>query len=110
LAVITEVKAELKLCNHAKYESVMIYLTLKLFCNNRRTILGGQETGQWLSVLPLTVSSNSTENSLPLSSVTLYFSGLLGAHRMISQHHIVMVDSKSLAVEDMHLSAKQAVS
>jgi hypothetical protein len=62
LAAILEVKAELKLRNLAKYESVMTSLTLKLSCNNRRTILQCQENcHQWLPVLPLTV--NGTELS-----------------------------------------------
>jgi hypothetical protein len=61
LAVIAEVKAELKLRNQAKYESAMTSLTSKLSCDNRRTIIRGQETGQWLSVLPSTV--NGTELS-----------------------------------------------
>ena len=39
----------------------MASLTLKLSCDNCRTILRGQETGQWLSVLPSTV--NGTELS-----------------------------------------------
>jgi hypothetical protein len=43
LKVIKEVKAELKLRNAAKSES-------KMSCDNHRTILGGKETGQWLSV------------------------------------------------------------
>ena len=61
MSVISEVKAELKLRNNAKYEAAMIPLTSKLSCDNRRTILRGQETGQWLSVLPSTV--NGTELS-----------------------------------------------
>jgi hypothetical protein len=60
-SVITEVKTELKLRNCAKYESEMTQLTSKLSCDDRRTILRGQETGQWLSVLPSTV--NGTELS-----------------------------------------------
>jgi hypothetical protein len=47
MAVISEVKAELNLRNQAKYESAMILLTSKLSCDNRRTILRGQETGQY---------------------------------------------------------------
>jgi hypothetical protein len=39
LAVITEVKAELKVCNQAKNESVMTSLTSKLSCDNWRTSL-----------------------------------------------------------------------
>jgi hypothetical protein len=39
----------------------MTQLTSKLSCDDRRTILRGQETGQWLSVLPSTV--NGTELS-----------------------------------------------
>jgi hypothetical protein len=49
-SVIAEVKTELKLRNQAKYESERTLLTSKLSCNDRRTILRGQETGQWLSL------------------------------------------------------------
>jgi hypothetical protein len=59
LKVIKEVKAELKLCNAAKNEASLKDLALKMSCNNRRTILRGKETGQWLSVLPSIV--NGTE-------------------------------------------------
>jgi hypothetical protein len=62
LKVIRNVKAELKLCNAAKSEFSLNDLALKMSCDNRRTILRGKETGQWLSVLlPLTV--NGTELS-----------------------------------------------
>ena len=60
-SVISEVKTELKLRNRNKYENEMTLLTSKLPCDDRRTILRGQETGQWLSVLPSTV--NGTELS-----------------------------------------------
>jgi hypothetical protein len=71
--VIAKVKAELKLRNQAKNEYDMISLTSKLsYCNNWRTILQGQETGQWLPVLPSTV--NGTELSAAVqSSVMLCF-------------------------------------
>jgi hypothetical protein len=56
-SVIAEkVKAELKLRNEAKSESEMTSRTSKLSCDDRRTILRGQETGQWLSQLPSTVN------------------------------------------------------
>jgi hypothetical protein len=61
LKVIWEVKAELKLCNAAKSESSLNDLALKISCDNRRTILRGKETGQWLLILPSTV--NGTELS-----------------------------------------------
>jgi hypothetical protein len=52
-SVIAEIKAELKLGNEAKCESEMTMLTSKLFCDDRsRTIFQGQETGQWLLLLP----------------------------------------------------------
>jgi hypothetical protein len=56
LKVIREVKAELKLRNAAKNESSLNNLALKMSCDNRRTILRGKETGQWLLVLPSTVN------------------------------------------------------
>jgi hypothetical protein len=61
LKVIRDVKAELKLRNAAKSESSLNNLASKMSCDNRRTILRGKETGQWLSVLPSTV--NGTELS-----------------------------------------------
>jgi hypothetical protein len=61
-SVISEVKTELKLCNEAKHESSITLLASKLSCGDcSRTILRGQETGQWLSVLPSAV--NGTERS-----------------------------------------------
>jgi hypothetical protein len=59
--VISEVKTELKLRNEAKHEDSMTLLASKLSYGDRRTILRGQETGQWLSVLPSAV--NGTELS-----------------------------------------------
>jgi hypothetical protein len=59
--VIGEVEAELKLCNAKKSESSLNNLASKMSCNNRRTILRGKETGQWLSLLPSTI--NNTELS-----------------------------------------------
>jgi hypothetical protein len=61
LKVIREVKAKLKLRNAATSESSLKDLASKMSCNNRRTILRGKETGQWLLVLPSTV--NGTELS-----------------------------------------------
>jgi hypothetical protein len=61
LKVVREVKAKLKLRNAAKSESSLNDLASKMSSNNRRTILRGKETGQWLPVLPLTV--NGTELS-----------------------------------------------
>jgi hypothetical protein len=54
--VISEVKTELKLHNEAKHEDSVTLLALKLSCGDRRTILQGQETGQWLPVLPSAVN------------------------------------------------------
>jgi hypothetical protein len=45
-----------QLRDEAKYESAMTSLTLKLSHGDRGTILRGQETGQWLSVLPSAVN------------------------------------------------------
>jgi hypothetical protein len=49
-------KTELKLCNRAKCETEMSTLASKLSCDDCRTTLGGQETGQWLSTLPSAAS------------------------------------------------------
>jgi hypothetical protein len=65
LKVIREVKAELKLRNAAKSESSLNVLASKMSYNNRRTILSGKETGQWLSVLP------STANGMELYGMEL---------------------------------------
>jgi hypothetical protein len=54
--IVSEVKTQLKLFNEAKRESEMTLLTSKLSCDDRRTILRGQETGLWLPLLPLTVN------------------------------------------------------
>jgi hypothetical protein len=56
LKVIWEVNAEIKLYNAAKRESSLNNLVSRTSCNNRRTILTGKETGQWLLVLPSTVN------------------------------------------------------
>jgi hypothetical protein len=57
LKVIRDVKAKLKLRNAAKSESSLNNLASKMSCDNRRTILRGKETGQWLLVLPSIVNS-----------------------------------------------------
>jgi hypothetical protein len=36
-------------------------LTSKFFCNNRRTVLRGQETGQWLLAMPSTVNGTKVQ-------------------------------------------------
>jgi hypothetical protein len=55
LKVIPDVKAEIKLRNAAKSESSLNDLASKMSCeDNRRTILRGKETGQWLSVSRVT--------------------------------------------------------
>jgi hypothetical protein len=77
--VIREVKAELKLCSAAKNESSLNDLASKMSCDNRRTILRGKETDQWLPVVPLTV--NGTELSAQ-DYVMLYFCGTPVAHRI----------------------------
>jgi hypothetical protein len=80
LKVIREVKAELNLCSAAKNESSLNDLASKMSCNNCRTILRGKETGQWLPVLPSTLSM--ARNAWLKSSVTLYFCGTPVAHRI----------------------------
>jgi hypothetical protein len=61
LKIIRDVKAELKLRNAAKSGSSLNDLASKMSYDNRRTILRGKETSQWLLVLPSTV--NGTELS-----------------------------------------------
>jgi hypothetical protein len=56
LAAIKAVKSEHKLHNQAECEKDVISLTLKLSCDDQRTVLQGQETGQWLSAMPSTVN------------------------------------------------------
>jgi hypothetical protein len=53
-----EVETELKLRNEAKCESEMTLLTSKLSCDDRRSVIRSQETGQWLSLLPSTENGN----------------------------------------------------
>jgi hypothetical protein len=60
-AVIADVKLELATHNQARHASELDSLASKLSCDERRTILRGRETGQWLSVLTSTV--NGTELS-----------------------------------------------
>jgi hypothetical protein len=59
LAVIREVKTELRQRNLTKNESALASIAAKLSYDDRRTILRGKKTGQWLSLLPSTV--NGTE-------------------------------------------------
>jgi hypothetical protein len=59
LEVIREVKAKLRYCNAVKNESSFNDLAWKMSCDNRRTIIGGKETEQWLMVLQST--ANGTE-------------------------------------------------
>jgi hypothetical protein len=48
LAIIREVRIELQPRKDAKNDSTLTSIVLTLSCDNRRTILRGQETGQWL--------------------------------------------------------------
>jgi hypothetical protein len=59
LAIIHEVKTELKSRNQAKYDLKLNSIVSKLSCDNRRAILRGKDAGRLLSVLPSTV--NGTE-------------------------------------------------
>jgi hypothetical protein len=74
-------------------------------CNNRRTILKGKETGQWLLVLPSPVIG--MELSAQESYVTLYFSGMPNAHRICQSS--VTAASRSSAFA-MRLTASAVVS
>jgi hypothetical protein len=56
LAVIREVRIELQPRKDAKHDSILESIVSTLSCNNRRTILLGQETGQWLLVMPSVVN------------------------------------------------------
>jgi hypothetical protein len=71
-------KTELKLRNHAGYETEGPISDLEASLgDNRRTILRGQETGQWLPVLPSITST--ARNSPPRVPQTLsLFYGMLG--------------------------------
>jgi hypothetical protein len=56
-----EVKSELKERSNANYDKELKSIMENMSCDERRAILRGQSTGQWLSVLPSTV--NGTELS-----------------------------------------------
>jgi hypothetical protein len=56
LAVIREVRIELQPHKDVIHDSTLASIASNLSCNNRRTILRGQETGQWLSVMPSVVN------------------------------------------------------
>jgi len=60
-SVVSRVKAELKERNKVFNDSKLNQIASQLPCDDRRTILRGKDTGQWLSVLPSTV--NGTELS-----------------------------------------------
>jgi hypothetical protein len=105
LKVIGEVKAELKLCSAVKNESSLNNLALKMSYGNCRTILRGKETGQWLPVLPSTLST--ARNAWLKSSVTLYFCGTPVAHQIYQSS--AMAASRSLTFA-MHLNESAAVS
>jgi hypothetical protein len=105
LKVIREVKAELKLRSAVKNESSLNDLASKMSCNTCRTILRGKETGQWLPVLPSTLST--ARNARLKSSVMLYFCGTPVAHRIYQSS--AMAASRSLTFA-MRLNASAAVS
>jgi hypothetical protein len=56
LAVIREVRIKLQPRKDAKHDSILASIISTLSCDNCRTILRGQETGQWLSVMPSVVN------------------------------------------------------
>jgi hypothetical protein len=92
-SVISEVvKTELKFCNEAKCESEKTLLTSKLCCDDRRTILQGQATGQWMLLLPSTVKGTKFSGQ-ELFDMTLYLCGVQGI--LQTYHHGVMVATKS---------------
>jgi hypothetical protein len=91
LKVIRDVKAELKLRNAAKSKFSLNGLASKMSCDNRRTILRGKETGQWLLVK---------------SSVRLSFCGTPVAHRIYQSS--VTAANRSLAFA-MRLNVSLAV-
>jgi hypothetical protein len=105
LKVIREVKAELKLCSAAKNESSLNNLASKMSCDNCRTILRGKETGQWLPVLPPTLST--AQNSRLKSSVMLYFCSTPVAHQIYQSS--AMAASRTLAFA-LRLNASATVS
>jgi hypothetical protein len=51
LAVIREVRLELQPCKDVKHDSILESIVSTLSCDNHRTILQGQETGQWVLVM-----------------------------------------------------------
>jgi hypothetical protein len=55
-AVIRDVRNELKSGHEVEYVKELRSIVSKLFCDDRRTILRGKDTGQWLSVLPSAVN------------------------------------------------------
>ena len=60
-ATMREVKSELKEHSNADHDKELESITKKMSCDERRAILHGKLTGQWLSILPSTV--NGTELS-----------------------------------------------
>jgi hypothetical protein len=82
--------------------AVILEVKTKLSCDTWRTILWGQETGQWLPVLP------SNVNGMELSAPELCDALLLRYARSPpgTYHHTVMAACRSSAFA-MHLSAKQ---
>jgi hypothetical protein len=52
LTVIRDVRNELKSRHEVEFDKELRSIVSKLSCDDRRTILRGKDTGQWLSVLP----------------------------------------------------------
>jgi hypothetical protein len=61
IAIVREVRSELKTRKTKRNDATLMAIVNKLSCNDRRTILRGQDTGQWLTVPPSIV--NGTELS-----------------------------------------------
>lgn len=55
-SVISEVRDELKIRTTETHSGKLDEMSATLTCDDRRTILRGKGTGQWLSTLPSTVS------------------------------------------------------
>ena len=81
----------------------MTLLTSKLPCDDRRTILRGQETGQWLSVLPSTVNDTELSAVEFRDALNLRYARTL---EVFNQPVMVATNSSGFT---MHLSAKKAV-
>jgi hypothetical protein len=86
VATIQECKAELHIHKQEECDLALHSIASTLSCDNRRTILRGKETGQWLSILPSTVNGT-------MLLAQDYRHSLL---RPPTSSHIVMVAGRSL--------------